>query len=212
MGEPAEDLDGETGGETPRRPATWGECQALGLGTAGSPCPFASCRHSLLTDSRNGQVVDLFGEGEGEGRPTCSLREAARGGQGLQEIGQALGLTRERVRQVETQALRKVARVFGLRKAAGRPKRRTFEPEDACAGLQELARALKQAARNTKRLAPAGRRLTVAEVFKAFPGVCVSGDYGATREEGVSVENGCTLATPEGGEAKKANGCAGVRG
>jgi len=55
------------------------------------PCPFASCKWQ----NEDG---------------TCVLDIADDGGATLHEVGEHIGVTRERVRQIETNALRKLAR------------------------------------------------------------------------------------------------------
>lgn len=112
-------------GGLPERPQTYGECKALLLGTV-RPCPWVGCSHHLAID-----VLPPSGTGGGggltylypawvddEGVPdveamhreigTCALGIVAKrpDGMTLDEIGELLNLTRERVRQIETQGLR----------------------------------------------------------------------------------------------------------
>lgn len=80
------------------------------------PCPWASCRHHLLLDVRTGygsiktthQTIDVNQIPE-----TCSLDVAERGGISLTESGRILGLTAERVRQIERIAVGKLAERLG---------------------------------------------------------------------------------------------------
>jgi hypothetical protein len=98
------------------RPRTYAECQGMGLGTA-RRCPFVSCGHHLALDvdevtgsihvnpdawDKTEQTLDIT-----RLDATCALGEVARHPEGLtlEEIGRALALTRERVRQLETKAL-----------------------------------------------------------------------------------------------------------
>jgi hypothetical protein len=63
----------------------------------------------------------LTGDGQEE-RESCALDVADRGGLSLGDVGRVLGITSERVRQIETVALAKVAkraRRFGLSDALG---------------------------------------------------------------------------------------------
>lgn len=87
-------------------PRTRGECPPHPV-----PCPFLECRHHLWFDRvvENGRVVHvrvtrLYGV---ESR-TCSLRFAERGPLTLDQVGRVLGVTRERVRQIECEALRQL--------------------------------------------------------------------------------------------------------
>lgn len=87
-------------------PRTRGECPPHPV-----PCPFLDCRHHLWFDRvvENGRVVHvhvtrLYGV---ESR-TCSLRFAERGPLTLDQVGRILGVTRERVRQIEAEGLRQL--------------------------------------------------------------------------------------------------------
>lgn len=92
------------------RPATYGECLARGLG-AETPCPYVSCRGHLALDvSANGNIALAWPDGDGgvdlDAMPhTCSLRAADLGGMTLDAAGEAVGVTRERSRQIEALAL-----------------------------------------------------------------------------------------------------------
>lgn len=85
----------------PGQPRTRRECPQ-------GPCPHVACKFHLWTDRvvRAGVVVDiretpLFGDR----RHTCVLNEIARGPLTLDAIGKMLDLSRERVRQIEADAL-----------------------------------------------------------------------------------------------------------
>jgi hypothetical protein len=108
--------DAQTTGDLEPIPRTWGECQERALGTLKNPCWYLRCRYNLLLDldPRNGSYKvtwpDLTSGAYGDEyhalpAATCVLHEAASGGLTLEEIGQAMNLTRERVRQIETKAL-----------------------------------------------------------------------------------------------------------
>lgn len=97
-----------------RLPLTRGDCL-----DGPRPCPFVSCRHHLLLDvhpnTGNLQVVfpDVF---DPDGTPrleempeTCSLDVADLGGSTLEEVGEAMNVTRERVRQIEEKVLKRGA-------------------------------------------------------------------------------------------------------
>ncbi len=68
-------------------PSTRGECQ-----NRRRPCPYTSCAMHLGFD----------------GTETCTLDVADRGGVALAEVGEAMGISRERARQIEESALRKL--------------------------------------------------------------------------------------------------------
>ena len=73
------------------------------------PCPHVACRFHLWTDrclDGHGAVVDLKETALfGDRAHTCTLHEIARGPKTLEEIGGLFDLSRERVRQIEADAL-----------------------------------------------------------------------------------------------------------
>lgn len=88
------------------RPKTRAECV-----DAARPCGWCSCVHHLMVDvSRaTGAIKYNFPDLEiDEMSETCALDIADRGGETLEVVGGFLNLTRERVRQVEVKALRKM--------------------------------------------------------------------------------------------------------
>jgi hypothetical protein len=106
-----------------QRPRTRGECVG-----AARPCPFVGCRHHLaldVTDAGSLHVnaqLDLDQVGD-----TCSLDVADRGEHTLEQVGNLLNITRERVRQIERTGLKKSAasaRYYGVRDAE------PFVPDD----------------------------------------------------------------------------------
>lgn len=75
------------------------------------PCPYVSCKYHLYLDvsRENGMLRLNFPEHEVWEIPeTCALDVADRGGVVLEEVGVYTNLTRERIRQVESQGLAKV--------------------------------------------------------------------------------------------------------
>jgi hypothetical protein len=88
------------------RPETRGECVDMER-----PCPFVSCKYHLYIDVHpvRGSIKINFPDIEvWEMTDTCALDIADRGGITLEEVGEIMNLTRERVRQVETQGLAKL--------------------------------------------------------------------------------------------------------
>ncbi len=75
------------------------------------PCPYVACKHHLYLDvnPETGSIklnfpdVDVW-----DMKETCALDIADRGGITLEEVGDILNLTRERIRQVEVQGLHKL--------------------------------------------------------------------------------------------------------
>jgi len=71
------------------------------------PCPFFSCRYHLYLDvnSAGGIVLNFPDKTLDDLKDTCALDVAERGDHTLEEVGEYLNLTRERVRQIETHAM-----------------------------------------------------------------------------------------------------------
>jgi hypothetical protein len=75
------------------------------------PCLFVSCKHHLYLDvnPETGSIKLNFPDKEvWELGETCALDVAERGGMTLEEVGEILNLTRERIRQVEAAGLQKL--------------------------------------------------------------------------------------------------------
>lgn len=75
------------------------------------PCVFVSCKYNLYLDvnPETGSVKMNFPDKEiWELEYTCALDVAEKGGITLEEVGEIMNLTRERIRQVETRGLEKV--------------------------------------------------------------------------------------------------------
>lgn len=90
-----------------RRPTHRSDCVAGGWNTA-RPCPFVGCAYHLFLEvTSTGKLkarrtVDAL---LNTTAPSCALDVADQGGTTLELTGEALNLTRERVRQIETMAI-----------------------------------------------------------------------------------------------------------
>ena len=79
------------------------------------PCPFVSCKHHLFLDvsARTGAIKLNFPDLEvWDMNESCALDVADRGGTTLEDVGAIMNLTRERIRQVEANALKKMKALF----------------------------------------------------------------------------------------------------
>lgn len=87
------------------RPWTRGDCV-----DGPRPCPWVSCMHHLAFDvTPRGGITENFPDVELEDLPdTCALDVADRGPHTLGEVGERMNITRERARQLEEAALRKL--------------------------------------------------------------------------------------------------------
>ena len=88
------------------RPQTRAECMV-----EKRPCPWVACKHHLYLDVNpvTGSIKINFPDLEPWELPeTCALDVAARGGITLEEVGEIMNLTRERIRQVEVRGLHKL--------------------------------------------------------------------------------------------------------
>lgn len=81
------------------RPATRGDCANVAR-----PCPYVGCRHHLYLDVTESGALKVEDGEPWDMKHSCSLDVADEGGLTLDEVGQILGLTRERVRQIEERA------------------------------------------------------------------------------------------------------------
>jgi hypothetical protein len=88
------------------RPRTREECRG-----EARPCPWVACKHHLYLDinPETGSIKINFPDLEPwELQHTCALDVAERGGITLEEVGEIMNLTRERIRQVEVRGLLKL--------------------------------------------------------------------------------------------------------
>ena len=78
------------------------------------PCPVTSCRYHLHGDAKPCQIaaapVPLV---------TCVLKIASRGPMTLEDVGTAMGFTRERVRQIADRAVEHLHKNMQNRKLVG---------------------------------------------------------------------------------------------
>lgn len=75
------------------------------------PCPLVRCSQNLYLEvnPQSGSIKLNFPDKEPwEMGESCALDVGERGGVTLETVGELLGLTRERIRQVEARALRKL--------------------------------------------------------------------------------------------------------
>lgn len=88
------------------RPQTRAECE-----NEARPCPWVACKHHLYLDvnPETGSIKINFPDLEPwEMGETCALDVADRSGITLEEVGDIMNLTRERIRQVEVRGLLKL--------------------------------------------------------------------------------------------------------
>ncbi|MDX2013428.1 MAG: sigma factor-like helix-turn-helix DNA-binding protein [Myxococcaceae bacterium] len=88
------------------RPRTRADCV-----NSPRPCVYVSCKYNLYLDvnPETGSIKLNFPDKEiWELEYTCALDVAEKGGITLEEVGEIMNLTRERIRQVETRGLEKV--------------------------------------------------------------------------------------------------------
>lgn len=84
-------------------PTTRGECAG-----GSRPCPHIRCRYHLILDRSAAKGVPSLEDLT----ETCALDVADQGEHSLEDIGEILGLTRERVRQIEEKAQDKLKRLL----------------------------------------------------------------------------------------------------
>lgn len=93
------------------RPKSRGECSNVAR-----PCPYVSCKYHLYIDVNpsTGSIKVNFPDREvWELKQSCALDVAQQGGITLEEVGEILNLTRERIRQVEVRGLMKLREAGG---------------------------------------------------------------------------------------------------
>jgi hypothetical protein len=102
------------------RPRTRGDCE-----DGQRPCAWVRCRHNLYLDiTRAGSIQFNFPDREPEDMPadfSCALDVADNSGATLEDVGEIMNLTRERVRQIEERGLVRLQRGGALRQFSGAP-------------------------------------------------------------------------------------------
>lgn len=95
----------EVAGLDDLRPDTRGECLK-----ESRPCPWVMCKYHLYLDvGIKGSLKLNFPDlGPEEIPVTCSLDIADKGGTTLDEVGNAMNLSRERIRQIEVKVIEKL--------------------------------------------------------------------------------------------------------
>lgn len=99
------------------RPKTRAECMV-----EAKPCPWVACKHHLYLDvnPETGSIKINFPDLEPwELKHTCSLDIAERNGITLEDVGEIMNLTRERIRQVEVRGLAKLRQMSPSREEIG---------------------------------------------------------------------------------------------
>lgn len=94
------------------RPKTRAECI-----DGPRPCPFVSCAHHLYLDvsAKTGAIKLNFPDIEpDEMLESCALDVADRGGVTLEQVGEIMNLTRERIRQIEVKGMAEVRALIEL--------------------------------------------------------------------------------------------------
>lgn len=102
------------------RPETVGDCFGGSQVNSTRPCPWVSCKYHLYldVDPETGSMILNFPDLEPwELSHTCALDVAQHGGVTLDEVGELMNLTRERIRQIEIRALTR--KVYPALKALG---------------------------------------------------------------------------------------------
>lgn len=103
-------FDDQLRGEDYDRPRTRDDCRE-GAINGERPCPWVSCKHHLYLDinPENGSLKINFPDLEPwELKHSCALDIADAGAVTLEEVGEIMNLTRERIRQLEVRGLIKL--------------------------------------------------------------------------------------------------------
>lgn len=115
------------------RPRTRADCERVSR-----PCNFVSCRHNLFLDISRRGVLQFSHPPDVEpdqvpANLSCALDVAEQGGMVLDRVGEILGLTRERIRQIEIGALvqlKKDEKILSHRPESAKVHELMAEPDD----------------------------------------------------------------------------------
>lgn len=129
------------------RPRTRGECR-----NTERPCPFVACKYHLYLDvGETGSIKFNFPDLEvWELQETCALDVAElTGGITLEETGEVMNLTRERIRQLEASGIRRLIEtgMMGIVEAQCSAAREAREAYEARAEQRKSKRGSRRAAR-----------------------------------------------------------------
>lgn len=94
------------------RPTTREECR-----NGPRPCPYVWCKHHLYLDvnPKTGSIKLNFPDMEvWELSESCAMDVAERGGTTLERVGELMNLTRERIRQLEVEALHRLGTLLDM--------------------------------------------------------------------------------------------------
>jgi predicted DNA-binding protein (UPF0251 family) len=101
------------------RPKTYGDCVEAELGTKDTPCPFVGCKNNLYLDVSEDGSINHSHSDISDMPETCALRavDAHRSGMSTNEIAEVLGVTRQRVHQIEVSALKSIQKSIRCQRA-----------------------------------------------------------------------------------------------
>lgn len=89
------------------RPETRADCAEVKR-----PCPYVGCKHNLYLDATvTGLTLNFPDLEPDQMEQSCALDLADEGGITLEEVGDALNLVHERIRQIEAKALSRLDRI-----------------------------------------------------------------------------------------------------
>ena len=168
------------------------------------PCPWVSCKHHLYLDvnPETGSIKINFPDLESwELAETCALDVAERGGITLEEVGEIMNLTRERIRQVEVRGLLKLKMAVAVAATSSAPscsRRRTLR---STAGRRTSRRARDDRAERGRR--PVAQRRS-GHMVRSRALVSVSDKRGVVELARGSASHGVEILSTGGTAARAA--------